>query len=409
MKWHDLETGKATKEFLCQFIATISKDFLVFLAKSNPSLQKEFAGFRPEHLSKERLSSKIAPHFNKDELLREVILREWSYYHKELVSSLERFSVSRLDKEIPSLIKKHGFMAVYSGLLFDFRKGTDKLVARLERETRQQKLWTEAPRTDEFSAEGMKLFEEARKRVEELEEQRERICLEIEREKDSRAKLEDLYFSLKKENKDQKKQLEELETKFREVSQRSQSFQNQESKSSEYLSEIHALQKHKEKIEYDLQREKQFKEEAEMKSQNQQREIEKLKNDLLFSRDQIDLLQAVLLLQEREEKRPSPLSGGMITLVCGQENVPSSFFKLASSKGMSLLLHSSRTRDQKLEDYISRSQCVLLCGGQFPEGLRGIVQSLCFSRKVRCYQLPFLKEKIFDDVLNALCFIGARA
>ncbi len=408
MKWRDLEKGNIPRDLLSQFLASFPRDFLTYLTKTNPSLRKEFSGFRPENLSKERLASKIAPYFYKDELLREVMLGEWSYHQGALLSSTERMSVARLDKELPSLIKKYGFVTVYFALLFDFRKGTERLVSRLEQEASQKKLWEGEPASSELRAENVKLLKQMQKRAEELEEQRERLYLELEREKDSRAKVEDMYFSLKKENKDQKKRLEEAEVQYRELSQKFQAIQSQDSKSSEYLSQIHSLQRRMEKLEHDAKSEKLSREEVAMNLQTQLLENEKVKNELLFSRNQIDLLQTVLLLSSREEKSQPLLPGVMITLVCEKQDIPSSFFKIASAKGIRLLIHSSRTHDQKLEDYINRSNVVLLCGEQFSESLRGIVQSLCYPRRLPCYQLPFMKEKTFEDVLNSICFIASR-
>ncbi|MEW5900951.1 MAG: hypothetical protein AB1715_05765 [Acidobacteriota bacterium] len=408
MKWDDLVKGNISRDLLDRFIGSFPREFLIFLTKNNPSLKKEFAGFRVENMPKERLASKIALHFCKDGSLREAMLGEWHYQQGPLLSFIGRLSVSRLEKELPSLIKKHGLTTVYFALLFDLRKGTERLVSRLEEEARQKKLWEAAPESHQGQPESVWLSEQTSKRLEELEEQRDRLHLELEREKDSRGKLEDLYFSLKKENKDQKRRLEEAEAERRERSQRSRSLEDQESKISEYLSEIHALKRQIEKLEHDVKKERQSRDEAETNMQKQLAENRKARNELLFSKDQTELLQAALLLASREEKSQVLLPGTMITLVCEKQDIPSSFFKVASALGVGLLIHASKAHDQKLEDYISRSNFVLLCGEQFPEGLKSIVQSLCSAKQLPCYQLPSMKEKVFEDILNSICFIARR-
>ncbi|MEW5806618.1 MAG: hypothetical protein AB1756_04640 [Acidobacteriota bacterium] len=408
MKWKDLVNGNIPKDLLDQFIDSLPKDFFIFLIKTNALMQKEFSGFRIETLSKERIAFKIAPHFYKDVLLRQVMLEEWVFRQQKVLSSLESMSVANINKELSSLIKKHGFINIYLALLYDLRTGTEKLVARLEQEVHQKNLWRKELKSEESIPDNAKLLGEIQKKLEELEEQRERLYLEIEREKDSRAKLENLYFSLKKENKDQKRELEEAASRLNEMSRKLNSIQNQESKSSEYISQINALQKNVEKLEHDLKKEKQLKDEMEIELQEIYRENERIGNDLLSYRNQIQLLQATIFAAEREKEGHHFLPGTTITIVCDKQEIPSSYFKIAGAMGINLLIHSTRMHDQKLDDYIRRSLCVFLYGDQFSERLRGIVQSLCSSRQIPWYQLPSMDDKIFEDILSAVSSITTQ-
>jgi hypothetical protein len=408
MRWEDLEEGNVPRDFLDQFFASLPREMFVNMIKIDPRFQKEFAGFRLDHISPERFAQRLAPYFYKEKAFRRFLLEEWVFSHQELISTLENLYLSQLKKELPLLSKKHGIVSLYLALLFDGRKGTDKLSSQLWQEACQNKLWEDRPEEATFPVETKKRLEETGKKIEELEDQRDRLYMEIEAEKDRRSNLEDKFFSLKRENKASLERLKELEAQKLRLTEELNLSRSSESKSSEYLSQIHGLNKQVEKLEHEIQKERKNKEEIEGELLGQLEVNEKLKKELFFCRHQVDLLQAIFILPELDEKGIRALPGTLITVVCGEVEVPSSFFKIANSWGLSLLLHSSRIHDNKLESYLDRSHCVFLFGKQLPESFKEIVRTLCYSRQLACFEIPSVKEEVFEGLLKALCTLAVK-
>ena len=408
MRWEDLEEGNVPRDFLNQIFASLPREILVNMAKIDPRFQKEFAGFRLDHISPERFTQRLAPYFYKEKAFRRFLLEEWVFAHRELISILENLSLSQLKKDLPHLSKKHGIVSMYLALLFDGRKGTDKLSSQLWQEACQNRLWEDRPEESAFPVESKKRLVETEKKLEELEEQKDRLYMEIEAEKERRANLEDKFFSLKRENKSALERLKELEAQKLRLTEEVNLSRSSESKSSEYLSQIHDLNKQVDRLKHEIQKERENREEMEGELLAQLEVNEKLKKKLFFYRHQVDLLQAIFMLPELDEKGIKALPGTMITIVCGEGEVPSSFFKIANSRGLSLFLHSSKIHDNKLESYLDRSHCVFLFGKQLPESLKEIVRTLCYSRELACFELPSVKEEVFEGLLKALCILAGQ-
>lgn len=408
MRWEDLEGGNVPKDFLHQFFSSFPRETFINLVKIDPRFQKEFAGFRPEQISLERFAQRLAPYFFKERKFRFFLLDEWLFRNRELISTLESLSLSQLKKELSKLINKHGTVSLYIALLFDGRKGTEKLISQLWQEACQKKLWEDKKEEEGALLENRKRLEEAARKIGDLEEQRDRLYMEVEAEKNRRAALEDKFFSLKRENKATLERLKELENQNLRLKKELESIQDKESRASEYFSQIHHLTREIEKIGHELERERKNKEEREKEFSAQFEENKKLKKELFFLRHQRDLLQTVAVLPEVEERGTKALPGGFITVVCGEGDVPSSFFKIASRRAISLLVHTSRVRDDKLEGYLSRSHCVFLFGKQIPESLKEVVHTLCHSRQLPCYWLPLAKEEVFENYLKAACLLSSQ-
>ncbi len=328
--------------------------------------------------------------------------------HDDLLSTLEGLSLSQLKKEIPKLIKKHGVVNLYLALLFDRRRGTEKLVFQLRQEVGQEKLGEETKEEEGLLLESKKRLEEATRKIEDLEEQRDRLHLEIEAEKNRRAVLEDKFFSLKRENKAALERLKEMEAQNLLLKKELDSIRGNENKISEYLSQIHHLNKEIEKSRHELEKERKNREEKEKELSTQLEENKKLKKELFFLRHQKNLLQTVAFLSEEEEKETKAFPGGFITIVCSEGQMPSSFFKMASLLGISLLVHTSQVHDDKLDGYLSRSHCVFLLGKLIPDSLKEAVYSLCYSKQLPCYLLPLVKEEVFKKYLKSVCSLSSK-
>lgn len=401
MKWEDFERGNIPEEFVSKFLSTIPREVFVKILKIDPRFQKEFAGFRPEHIPLEKIIRKFTPYFLKDKELRFVFLEEWVIQNKELIKFINKMTIPELKREIPRLIEKYNSARLSLALLFDGRAGIEKIA---------DQIWKESFPIHEKGRDPLlevkKELEEARRKIEDLEEQRDRLFMEVEAEKNRRATLEERFFSLKRENKSLLDRVRELEKENQDLKREIEFVKGQDNKFNEYKSQIHNLTKEMERIRHELEKERKGKETAEKELLFQKEENKKLRKELYLVKNQMELFQNIAFIPELKEDRN--IQGAFITIVCSEGEMPGSFYKIASNLSFSLLVHTSKVHDEKLNSYLSGSEFVFILGEQVPESFREIVQSLCYSKGLPCFTLPFAREDLFEKSLKALCYMKRK-
>lgn len=396
MRWEDFEMGTIPEEFVSKLLSTIPREVFVKLVKMEPRFQKEFAGFRPEHIPVEKFIRRFTPYFLKDNDLRYLFLEEWVFSNKELLKLIRRMSIQELKKEIPRLVEKYGSERVSLALLFDGRAGIEKIAIQLWKEGSQPY----NKKVDPLLAIEKEL-EERKREIEELEEQRDRLFLELEGERNRRTNLEDKFFSLKKENKELLDRVRELEKQNQDLRKEIDFIKGQEKKESEYTSQIHNLAKEIEKVKHDLEKERKGKDEIEKELITHREENKKLKRELFLTKNQMELFQNIAFYNE--SRNEVNIQSGFLTIICSEGEMPNSFYKIAGNHGLSLLVHTSKVHDEKLDNYLSGSKCVFILGKQIPESFREVVQNLCYLKQIPAYSLPLAKEDVFEKCIKVLC------
>lgn len=346
---------------------------------SNPVFQDRIKGYRAHNFPRHRAVSLLCDEFKNETPFRDYLAALWLKQRQNEIGSLNRLSVQQIIQRRRDLVSKHGFQLLYWCCIYSEPLGLQKLAPKLAKEfptfqpasphAVRQEGATIVPQgigSPPNTAKGNGKPDQLERELEEVQLMNAELEHRLEAEKGFCKKLESEILSLKAALRQAEKGSQAEKDRMKNLEENAATLQSKIASLSSASQAIHAQEKSNRALEHDLRSSRSAADEMRQKLEALSRERDQISARSLEAKSQISILHSLLSrlasVDPFSANRIQKLQSGQALLVLGsQPQIPGEYYKLASSRGLSLLYHPGFQRDAALEKMLLKcSQAFLL-------------------------------------------------